>query len=113
MKTDDQGADCTVSIASNTRRHFPLAVGVIALMGGYLIGSQPGSVVLGQENPAKVAKMLEEKELVPINVDIPTVTVNKEGWAIVGAADGLYYLVREDATAVEIKVDRRNDLMWR
>ena len=91
--------------------YMPVIIGVFALFAGYLIGAQAGA-----QNAAyadKVARMLNEKELVPVSVQPPAVAVPKDGFAVVGAADDRYYLIREDGTTIDVQPDRRAFLLWR
>ena len=91
--------------------YLPVIIGAAALFGGYLLGSQAGA-----QNAAyadKVAQMLKEKELVPVSIQPPAVAVPKDGFAIVGAADDRYYIVRADGTTIDVQPDRRAYLLWR
>ncbi len=97
--------------SDHARSRVGLIALLLAIIAGYLIGTQAGA-----DNAAfadKIDELLKEKELVPVSIVPPAVAVPKGGWAVVGAADDRYYIVREDGTTLEVKPDRREYLIWR
>ena len=113
-------AQCKESDMSAERsrwvRDMPVLVILAALLAGYLIGAGTGqanrAAASGVVSPAKVAEMLQQKELVPIVIQ-PPIAASSTGYVVVGASDHRYYVVREDGTAYMAKAERNRDLMWR
>ena len=97
------------------KRYLPLAAGLIAATAGYLAGSGAGvsNTAFAGDEPAKVARMLKDKELVPVVVQPPAIALSRGGIALVGADDGRYYIIQADGTALMVESDRRHGLFWR
>ncbi len=111
MSNDQDQSAGAVRGRPERRRYLPLAIGAVALLGGYLIGSQGAAE--SRAYAEKVAEILKEKELIPIAVSPPAIAVATDGWAIVGGADDRYYIVRSDGTTREVFANRRRNLLWR
>jgi len=111
MMTSDKQAPNLAADRSRRGRYLPLAIAAVTLFGGYLLGSAGAG-----QSPAFADRkhdLLHEKELVPISITPPSVAVPGGGWALVGAADDRYYIVREDGTTIEVMPERRQNLLWR
>jgi len=85
-----------------------LAVVGAALLAGLLIGADTSAEEAGSPEPPS-----PKKELVPVSLSPPAIAVARTGWAVVGGADGGYYVVREDGRAIEVMIDRQHRLLWR
>jgi hypothetical protein len=99
-----------------------VVIAALALALGFGLGSQsngPSALAQGaerstlEERLALIELRLREKDLVPIIVQPPAVGSSKDGFAVVGGADGRYYVVRSDGASEEVVLDRRTDLFWR
>ena len=81
-------------------------VGVLALV-AYMVGTQ------GALEPAVHAVTPASGGTVIVNdITPPTVVLSASERAILGAADGLYYVVDYDGNAIEVKGVRRSALEW-
>ncbi|UCD76881.1 MAG: hypothetical protein JSV91_08120 [Phycisphaerales bacterium] len=97
------------------KRYLPWVAGLIAVTAGYLAGSGTGvsNAAFADGDPAKVTRMLRDKELVPVAVQPPAIALTHGGIALVGAADDRYYIIQADGTALMVECDRRRALFWR
>ena len=109
--TGQERSQGTAVRKSLPRGNHPLLIGLAAVIGGYLLGS--GSDAHNQALADRVEDMLKDKELVPVSIVPPAVSVSEGGWALVGGADDRYYIVRVDGTTMEVMPDRRRYLLWR
>jgi len=98
--------------AASPPRHryarLPLAAAALALIVGYLIGTDAPA------NGVVTTRLdLKDRLLIPVGITPPAVAVDRDGWTVVGAADDRYYVVHQDGSAIEVMVDRRHKLFWR
>ena len=96
-------------------RYLPWVAGLVAAVAGYLagVGAGTSNSAFADDSPAKVGRMLKDKELVPVVIQPPAIALNRGGIALVGAADDRYYIIQADGTALMVEWDRRRGLYWR
>ena len=99
---------------------------VLAMAGAWLLGTQmQDNTALAQDGSSEsptanqIANAMANGHLslqdIIIDRAVPPAAVlpSKEAFAIVGAADGRYYLVDCQGVAIPVRGDRRFDLFWR
>ena len=94
-------------------RHLTLLLAGAVGLGSYLLGSHKGAEKAAFADGPGGQVVVADKEIFPISITPPAIAVEKGGWALVGAADGRYYIVCEDGRTVDIWPERRHNLFWR
>ncbi len=94
---------------SSGKNRIVIAAAVVAAAGGFLAGSAGPPTALADGRPRHAQPIL------PTSFVPPAVAVERGGFAVVGAADGLYYVVAADGTSCAVTAGRSNrDLLyWR
>lgn len=99
----------------SSRASLPLVAAAVALIGGYLLGS-------AGDRPARADRYARgAADLTIVETDPPAIALDATGWALVGANDGRYYIIRSDGVAFPVKGLRPHqepnrtdpDLFWK
>lgn len=91
------------------RDRIMVAVAVLAAVGGYIAGIAGPSTAIADGRPRGAEIIL------PAHCAPPVVAIERGGYAVVGASDGRYYVVRADGTSCVVSAGRNNrdQLYWR